>query len=645
MIINYNIDEVNKELWDICEDFRIQTSTNNYYLDYISALLYVIYYKDDELDSLKKLYATRKSFYIGENIDLLVEYVKRENENLFYDIKFSEIKIYRNIGEENILSKVIERLYNLIMNIQIKFGESKKYMSEAYKYILIQIFANGNISLRNGEVYTPTGIAKTMIGCLNIEKSNVHIYDPYCGTGNILINIPSENIVYGEEESQVAYNICMTSLILNNNKNKYIKFNDYEERNDLQKKYDYIVSNPPFIERSLRNKMIHNQKILYNYGSEFLAAGDYAYVISMFEKLVDSGKMAVILPHGALFRETEKEVRKYLINNNKIEAIIGLPENMFFGTRISVIIMILAKNKTNDDIVFIDASKEFKSKRKINILEKSNQEKIINTYLERKEIVEYSHVAKVSEIIQNDFNLTIKKYIRKKEKKKKIEKNKIIENIDNLEKEIDILEENIKDVLEKLEMNDILKTYKNNNSISNVDYIKIGSNIREIRKRMNYSLEKLADKLDMSLLLLNRIERGMSKVSLDSLVKISNILQIPIEELLADVDKKEYNKTIFYLKNNNYKYARGVISDNGFTILKGSEIKPGKYDSLSAELLSFFERERASEDIVNGKFIRDHECSSSSMAAVLILGRNSNGRKEWKTEDGTNLEDVLKNGE
>lgn len=537
---DYNIEEVNKELWDICEDFKMQTNINNNYLDYISALLYIIYYRNDNLRILEELYSKRKNYYIGENIDSLIQQIRQENKDLFYDVKFKKIKTYRNIGEENILSKIIDRIYNLIISIQNRYSENKRYISEAYKYVVIQAMSNTSITMRNGEVYTPTGIAKTMVGCLNMRKGVLQVADPYCGTGNILLNIPQEKqtMIFGKEENSIAYNICMTNLMLADYENKYIEFNNFEETNYLEKKYDYILSNPPFIERNIKTKTIHNQKISYSYGGISLAPGDYAYVLSMLDTLKQDGKMAVILPHGVLFRETEKRVREFLIRNNNIEAIIGLPGNMFFGTRISVIIMILSKNKKDNNVVFIDASKEFKSKRKINILEKKHQNKIINTYLEKKEILEYSHIADIKEIIENDYDLTIKKYIRKKEKKEKVKREDLIEKLDVLERERNILEENIKDVLEKLEIKDIFKTYKKTIQISEVNYEKIGLKIEERLREMNYSLWEFATKLEIRPTLLGRIIRGETKVNLDILVKICKGLEISIEEVLGQEVKK-----------------------------------------------------------------------------------------------------------
>lgn len=639
MIDNYNVEEINKELWDICRDFKLQCNID--YIEYISALLYITYLESSNIHVLEELYIKRKNYYIGEEIDNILEKsIRYKNSNLFYNIRFRDIKTYRSMGEENILTKVIERIYNLIIRIERKYGESQKYISEAYKYVITQDLSTDTINLRGGEIYTPIEIAKIMIDCLQIKNKNAKIMDPYCGSGNLLLSIPNNKgiNVYGNEENLKAYNICMTSLLLASIDNRNIKLNKFEKEDNLNIKYDYIISNPPFIERELKRRAIHNQKLINYYGIQELAPGDYSYVLNMFDSLTLEGKMAVILPHGVLFRETEKKVRKYLLQDNYIDAIIGLPENIFFGTKISVIIMILSKNKTQNNIMFIDASQEFTNKRKINILEKKNQDKIIDAYINRIDIPGYSKVATIEEIVKNDYNLNIKKYVKKEIKRQKIKKEEIISNLDILENEKKILEENIRDVLEKLKIKEVLEAYETTVRYSEVDYIRIGKNIRKARREKGYSQPEICKKLQITLDFLYRIEYGKTKITLDKLVEICKVLDVSIEELLGTEEKMKEN--IFYLKNKGIEYAKGKVTNKGFVILKGSKIKSGIYEGLSKSLINFVQRERNSDSIQNEKFIEDYLCTTPTMAAVLILGRNSNGYTEWKNKEGKTIREV-----
>ena len=538
-----NIGETNKLFWDICEDFKNQTNIKKNYLEYISALLYIKYANHSGIMNFKYLFEQRTNYYIAEYIDrVLRETVEQEkNRYLFQNVKFREIIIYRNIGEENILGIIIKRLYELINELEKRYGESKRFIANAYHYALIECASKKDINDLNGEIYTPTGIAKVMIELININKGGV-VNDPSCGSGNILLNLPQNNNlkVFAKEEELGTYNLCITNLMLNEIDYKNVEFDDFKRDNMIgepKKIYDYIITNPPFIERNIKSRFIHNQKIIREYDIRRLAPGDYGYIINMLDSLNKAGKMAIILPHGVLFRTTERIVRKKLIENNYIDAIIGLPENMFFGTRISVIIMILNKEKANKDILFIDASNEYVTKKKINIFSLENQTKIINTYKNREEIKGFSYVASIDEIMKTDYNLTIKKFIKKQVNKKSINKEEIMKQLESLEKEKDILEENIKDVLEKLEEKEIFVVPKKKDNISDIDYEQIGNNIKIARRNLNYTMEQLAEKLDISIGFLSRIERGATKISLDRLVQISEILGIPLEEVLRNKEK------------------------------------------------------------------------------------------------------------
>lgn len=570
----YNIEPINQELWEICNDFKEETSVKKDYIDYISALLYLIYYKNDQLKLLGDLYNARKKYYIAEIIDENIAKIKKKY--LFNNMRFDNITIYRNIGEENILSRTIEMLYRLIMEIEKKYGNSKKYIAEAYEYILIQAMTRNDINIENGQRYTPAGIAKVMIDCLDIQDKELQIADPSCGTGNFILNIPHrERInIFGKEENEQAYNICITNLMLHDVNDENIEFNDFKETNYIQRKYDYIISNPPFTQRKIKTKEIRNQKIELEYGyqNKELAPGEYAYVLSMFEDLNDNGKMAVILPHGALFRENEKKVREELIKGNYIDAIIGLPENMFFGTRISVIIMILSKKKANEGILFIDASKEYENKRKINILTKENQKRIIDIYMKRENVKDYAYIAPIDEIASNDYNLTIKRYIKKEINKPKVDIQKMIKNLKQLEQERNILEGHIKDVLEKI-------------------YEELNSPKAE---------------------------------------KIQNIEGL----------EQEDNKNIFYLKYHGEKCAKGILIEEGFIILKGSKIANQISEKISKSLIKAVETGRSQEYVNNGIFIKDYKCKSPSMAATIILGINTNGKTAWKNGDGKTIKEL-----
>lgn len=570
----YNIEEINRELWEICNDFKEETNAKTNYIEYMSALIYLSYYKNDEFELLKYLYDIKDRFYIDEIIDRNIKEINKKH--LFSDIKFANITMYTNTNQYTILSKTIEMLYNLITKIEKKYGNSKKYMAKAYEYILIQAMAKNDMNLENGQEYTPTGIAKVMIGCLNI-KPRAQVEDPSCGTGNFIVNIPdSENMeLFGKEENKQMYNVCLTNLMLHDINGDNVEYNDFKERSYITKKFDYIISNPPFIQRSIKTKSVRDQKMEYEYGykNRKLAPGEYSYVLNMFDDLKDDGKMAIILPHGALFRKNERGVRKELIENNYIETIIGLPENMFFGTRISVIIMILSKRRTSEGVLFIDASKEYKSKRKINIFTEENQKNILDIYNKREFIKDYSYVALQKEIADNDYDLTIKKYIKTEIKKTEIDILKTISNIGKLEIERNILEKNITEILEKL--------YEE--------------------------------------------------------------LKSPKRENIENKEQETDDENMLYLKYKGEKCAKGILEEDGFTILKGSKIANKISPSISKGLIKRVEMCRGAEYVNEGIFIKDCKCKSPSMAATIILGINTNGKTTWKNKEGKSIKELEKN--
>lgn len=522
---------INKMLWDICQDFREETDIKTDYINYISALLYIVFYKSYYLDIL---YDMRKDYYIADKIDSYLEEIKLKNKSLFRRVCFKNIKIYRSLGEENILSKTVGNLYKLIKKVEKNNDDAKYLIGEAYRKALIDAMFNKDISFRSGEAYTPRGIAK-LINRITITNEKGLVYDPFCGCGNLLLNVPTNgNIeVCGEEENGNLYDICMTNLFLHDVKNDKIKLSEYSP-NFEKEQYDYVISNPPFMEKKLKPREVYMQRLNQKYGEIENGVGDYSYVMMMYNSLKPGGKMAVILPHGVLFRENERNSREILLKENCIDAIIGLPENLFIGTRNSVIIMVLKKDRTDKDVLFIDASQEYKSIRRANVMSQENQNKVQAAYFARKNIDEFASVVSKKEIENNNYNLTIKKYVIKKRPEIKVDKRKIVENIQKLERENGILEDNIKDVLEKLEIKDAFVTYKQPRELGEVDYEKIGEKLAAARVKAGIPLFKMAEDLNMMGGIIVRLERGVGKVSLDTIVKICNYLNVSIDKIIND---------------------------------------------------------------------------------------------------------------
>ena len=511
--------EINEKLWQICENFKNKTEIKKNYIVYISALLVLMHYSKY---TFAKIYKNRKNFYIGDEIDKELESII-EDKNLFSDIKFKNIQIYRDLGEENIISKTIKDIYSLLNDV-----EDEENIGKAYDYILEQVVYRNDILKEDGAFHTPAEIAKIMVN-LTINQNEEKVYDPICGSGNFLKSAVEYNQadIYGRETNLGYYNIIKTRLLLNGIDNKNVVYDDKVLKNI---KANVILTNPPFSDKSWKNNELNENSTV----------GEF--VVSLLDKLEESGRMAVILPHGVLFKENEKRVREILVNENYIEAIVGLPENLFYNTRIPVIIMFISKNRKDENVLFIDASQDYESDKKNNILSKKYQDKIKKTYKEKKEIENYSHLAPKEEIIKNNYDLTIKKYVFKKKKEEVVDKDGLIQKVKKLKDEQDILEENIKDVLEALGYIDIgekknsiehLKSSENlERENKEIDYSEIAKRIERARIEKGITKFRLALELDMSAAYLSRIERGVSTISVKTLMQICDALGVPESYIL-----------------------------------------------------------------------------------------------------------------
>ena len=517
--------QINEKLWQICENFKNKTEIKNNYIVYISAILVLMHYSKY---TFAKIYKNRKNFYIGDEIDKELENII-EDKNLFSDIKFKNIQIYRDLGEENIISKTIKDLYNISNDV-----EDEENIGKAYDYILEQVVYRNDILKEDGAFHTPAEIAKIMTE-LAINHKGEKVYDPICGSGNFLKSAVEykQADIYGRETNLGYYNIIKTRLLLNGIDTKNIVYDDKALKNI---KANVILTNPPFSDKSWKNNELNENSTV----------GEF--VVSLLGKLDEDGRMAVILPHGVLFKENEKRVREILINENYIESIVGLPENLFYNTRIPVIIMFISKNRKDENVLFIDASQDYESDKKNNILSKKYQDEIIKTYREKKEIEDYSHLAPKEEILNNNYDLTIKKYIFKKKKEEVVDKDGLIQKVKKLKDEQDILEENIKDVLEALGYIDIgekkpsmahSKSSENLETTNKeIDYSEIAKRIERARIEKGITKYRLALELDMSAAYLSRIERGVSTLSVKTLMQICDALGVPESYILRGVGDK-----------------------------------------------------------------------------------------------------------
>lgn len=374
-------------------------------------------------------------------------------KNLFDDVDLGSNKLGSTESKKN---ELIGDILSLLNGIDFELENTKSdIIGDAYEY-LIGEFASG-AGKKGGEFYTPAQVSRLLAKIVTSEKKKIlSAYDPTCGSGSLLLRLKEYAEVrnyYGQELNPTTYNLARMNMLLHG-----IPFDDFnirlgdtltEDQFDEDFKAEVIVANPPF---SLKWKGDDSPTIASDKRFSMYArvapksAADYAFVTHMLFHLSDNGVMAVVLPHGALFRGgAEGHIRRYIIENqNFLDAVIGLPANLFYGTSIPACIMVFKKTRgSKDDILLIDASKDFIKEKNQNKLADENLEKIFQTYSERKEVEKYSHKASIEEIKENDFNLNIPRYVDTFEEEEKVDIEVVAKDLKKLKTEQKDLEDKI----------------------------------------------------------------------------------------------------------------------------------------------------------------------------------------------------------
>ena len=355
-------------------------------------------------------------------------------KGLFADVDFNSNKLGSSVNERN---KKIIKLLNAIDSL--KLGNYKEnnidVFGDAYEFLMTMYASEAGKS--GGEFFTPQEVSELLTRLTIVDRKYVNkVYDPACGSGSLLLNfakiLGKENIkkgFYGQEKNITTFNLCKINMFLHDvNYDKFsIKLGDTLEdpKHIDDKPFDAIVSNPPYSVKWAGD----NNPLLIN-DSRFSPAGvlapkskaDLAFVMHMLSWLSPQGTCAIVEFPGVLYREgAEQKIRKYLIDNNFIDTVILLPSDLFFGVTIATCIIVLKKNKqNNNDILFIDASNEFVRKETKNKLSKENIKRIINAFKTRKNEENFAYLATLDEIKENDYDIEVNTYIKKTEKKENI---------------------------------------------------------------------------------------------------------------------------------------------------------------------------------------------------------------------------------
>lgn len=365
--------------------------------------------------------------------------------HLFEDMDLNSSKLGRTPDSRNLLiAKVLAHLDK--MDFKLEDSESD-VLGDAYEYLIAQ-FASG-AGKKAGEFYTPQQVSKILAKIVTLGKKQLkNAYDPTCGSGSLLLRISKEAKVgefFGQELNRTTYNLARMNMIFHD-----VHFSHFDIRQEdtlehpqhLEHRFEAVVANPPFSAKwkGKENPLHETDDRFSQYGriAPNTKAG-FAFVQHMLYQLSDSGTMAIVLPHGVLFRgAAEGEIREYMIKEqNYLDAVIGLPANLFYGTSIPVCIMVFKKCRVhNDNIMFIDASNEFEKVGNQNALTNTHVAKIINTYSKRENIDKYAYVAPLSEVKENDYNLNITRYVDTLEEEELVDIEAVAKELHALEKDM-----------------------------------------------------------------------------------------------------------------------------------------------------------------------------------------------------------------
>jgi len=365
-------------------------------------------------------------------------------DNLFEDMDLTSTKLGRTESEKNdLIAKVLSHLDNIDFCIE---DTELDVLGDAYEYLIGQ-FASG-AGKKAGEFYTPQQVSKILAKIVTTGKSKLKsVYDPTCGSGSLLLRVAKEvdevNEFCGQEMNRTTYNLCRMNMILHDV--HYRKFDirqedTLEHPQHLDKRFEAVVANPPFSANWSASPLFMTDDRFSHYGKLAPSSkADFAFVCHMIYQLAENGTMAIVLPHGALFRGgAELQIRRYLIEErNYLDAVIGLPANIFYGTSIPTCILVFKKCRENpNDVLFIDASQHFEKVKTQNMLREEDIEKIVSTYRNRSEEEKYSKRASLKEIAENDYNLNIPRYVDTFEAEESIDIKQISRDLVELDKQM-----------------------------------------------------------------------------------------------------------------------------------------------------------------------------------------------------------------
>lgn len=500
------LQQLESKLWECADVLRGELSATQY-MDYIFGMLFLKRMNDEfsaereirfnefkeqgmieeEIEELLNDPSIYETFYIPQQ----ARWDKLKNLNLNIGPELD--KAFKAIEDEPKNSELIgvlttvnyndkervpdKKLSQLLlifdsMNFSNEYLESEDILGDAYQYLIKQFADEGG--KKGGEFYTPTEVVKIMVNLLKPEEGD-RIYDPTCGSGGMLIQSIRyikehggnyKNVsLYGQEINLSTWAICKMNMLLHGTKGADIQKGDTirepkHTEGGVLKTYDRVLANPPF---SLKNWGLEEASAdefhRFSYGLPPKSYGDLAFVSHMVASLNQKGKMASVVPHGVLFRGgAEQKIRTGFLKDDLIEAVIGLPQNIFYGTGIPAAIIVINKNKSEErrnKVLFIDSSNDFVKEGNKNKLRDEDIEKIVKAFDEYKDVEKYASVVDLKTIEENDCNLNISRYVDTTEEEEEVDIPLVLQDIRELKMKMADSEEKLNGYLEELGFDNI----------------------------------------------------------------------------------------------------------------------------------------------------------------------------------------------
>lgn len=494
-----NQDEINKAVWNACDTFR-GTVDPSIYKDFILTMLFLKYISDVHRDKLAELmaeygdipeliaemiqsqsynipegcsfwdvYEARYEAGNGERIDKALHAIEEANiklKGVFQDISFNTDKLGDEKQKNDILRHLLEDFGKDKLNLAPSRVGTLDVIGNAYEYLIKHFAASSGKSA--GEFYTPPEVSDLLSIILEPQEGDT-ICDPACGSGSLLMKCGKQvqknfggskkYALFGQEAIGSTWSLAKMNMFLHGEDNHRIEWGDTIRNPKLQDNtggllhFDVVTANPPFsLDKWGHDDAADDVYGRFRRGVPPKTKGDYAFISHMIETLKpDTGRMGVVVPHGVLFRaSSEGKIRQQLIDENLLDTVIGLPEKLFFGTGIPAAILLFKKHKADDKVLFIDASREFKSGKNQNQLTDENIQKIVDTYHARESVDKYAYLASVAEIQENDYNLNIPRYVDTFEEEEEIDLMAVRTERLALEAELSKLETEMKGYLGEL---------------------------------------------------------------------------------------------------------------------------------------------------------------------------------------------------